>query len=199
VFEVRDVELVRTTTDPDDHPSPARPEVAFVGRSNVGKSSLLNTLFRRRRLAHTSRTPGKTQTLNYYAVDDACYFVDLPGYGYAAVPRPLKNQWGPMMEAYLGNNPRLKGVVALIDSRHPPTKLDRQMIEWLARQGLPTLVVLTKADKVKRGDRARKARDATQALNLDAEQIAWFSSRTGEGRHQVLQAVAGLMKEDDRP
>lgn len=169
-----------------------------MGRSNVGKSSLLNTLFRRRRLAHTSRTPGKTQTLNYYAIDDTCYFVDLPGYGYAAVPRSLKHRWGPMMEAYLGNNPQLKGVVALIDSRHPPTKLDRRMIEWLAGHGLPTLVVLTKADKVKRGNRALKARDVSEALNLDPEQIAWFSSRTGEGRQEVLRAVAGLMKEDAR-
>ena len=124
-MEVHEVHLVRTTADPDDRPSLPLPEIAFVGRSNVGKSSLLNALCRNRHLARVSRTPGKTQTINYFDVGGSCYFVDLPGYGYAAVPEGVRRAWGPMIEGYLEKSPRLAGVVSLIDGRHDPTALDR--------------------------------------------------------------------------
>jgi GTP-binding protein len=194
--EVHEVHLVRTTVDPDDHPPPPRPEVAFVGRSNVGKSSLLNALCRNRGLARVSRTPGKTQTINYFDVGGTCYFVDLPGYGYAAVPEGVRRTWGPMIEGYLERSPTLVGVVSLIDGRHDPTALDRRMVAWLADRGIPTLVALTKADRVPRGQRRPRIAVTAEALGLDPEQIVWFSSRTGEGRDAVFSAVDSLLQQE---
>jgi GTP-binding protein len=194
--EVHEVRLVRTTTDPDDHPSPPRPEIAFVGRSNVGKSSLLNTLCRNRRLARVSRTPGKTQTINYFDVGGTCYFVDLPGYGYADVPEGVRRAWGPMIEGYLDRSPRLAGVVSLIDGRHDPTALDLRMVGWLAARGIPTLVALTKADRVPRGRRRARIEATAEALGLDPEQVVWFSSRSGEGRDDVFSAVDSLLRQE---
>ena len=195
-MEVHEVRLVRTTADPDDHPSPPRPEIAFVGRSNVGKSSLLNTLCRNRRLARVSRTPGKTQTINYFDVGGTCYFVDLPGYGYADVPEGVRRAWGPMIEGYLERSTRLAGVVSLIDGRHDPTVLDRRMVGWLAERGIPTLVTLTKADRVPRGRRRARLEATAEALGLDPEQVVWFSSRTGEGRDDVFSAVDSLLRQE---
>lgn len=195
-MEVHQVQHVRTTVDPDDHPSPPLPEIAFVGRSNVGKSSLLNALCRNRRLARVSRTPGKTQTINYFDVGGTCYFVDLPGYGYAAVPDAVRASWGPMIEEYLERNPRLAGVVSLIDGRHDPTALDRRMVAWLAERGIPALVALTKADRVPRGRRRPRIEATAEALGLDPEQIVWFSSRTGEGRDAVFSAVDSLLRQE---
>jgi GTP-binding protein len=194
--EVHQVHHVRTTVDPDDHPSPPLPEIAFVGRSNVGKSSLLNVLCRNRRLARVSRTPGKTQTINYFEVGGTCYFVDLPGYGYAAVPDAVRAAWGPMIEGYLEGSSRLAGVVSLIDGRHDPTALDRKMVAWLAERGIPTLVALTKADRVPRGRRRPRIEATAEALGLDPEQIVWFSSHTGEGRDAVFSAVDSLLRQE---
>lgn len=196
MLEVHDVGYVASTSDPDWHPAPPRPEIAFVGRSNVGKSSLLNTLCRRKKLAHISKTPGKTRSINYFDVGGTCYFVDLPGYGYARRPMAERQRWGPMMESYLGENPRLAGVVSLIDGRHDPTDLDRQMIDYLASQGIPTLVVLTKADKVGRGKRAERLERTAERLGVDADQMVWFSSPTGEGRDEVFTAIAHLIESE---
>ena len=195
-MEVHEVHLVRTTADPDDRPSPPLPEIAFVGRSNVGKSSLLNALCRNRHLARISRTPGKTQTINYFDVGGSCYFVDLPGYGYAAVPEGVRRAWGPMIEGYLERSPRLAGVVSLIDGRHDPTALDRRMVAWLAERGIPTLVVLTKADRVPRGRRRVRLAETAESLGLDPEQVVWFSSRSGEGRDEVFSAVDALLRQE---
>jgi GTP-binding protein len=192
-IDLRDAHLVKTTIDPRDPATPPRPEIAFVGRSNVGKSSLLNTLTGRKRLAHTSRTPGKTRTINYFAVGNAGYLVDLPGYGYARVPERVRRAWRPMIEAYLDKNPRLRGVVALVDGRHAPTRLDRGMIGWLAERGHPTLVVLTKCDAVPRGARRARYDEAREALGLDPEQLLWFSSRSGEGGKELERAVRALL------
>jgi GTP-binding protein len=194
--EVHEVRLVRTTADPDDHPSPPRPEIAFVGRSNVGKSSLLNALCRNRRLARVSRTPGKTQTINYFDVGGTCYFVDLPGYGYAEVPEGVRRAWGPMIEGYLERSRELAGVVSLVDGRHDPTALDRRMVAWLAARGIPTLVALTKADRVPRGRRRARLEATAGTLGLDPEQIVWFSARSGEGRDAVFSAVDSLLRQE---
>jgi GTP-binding protein len=195
VLELRDARFLRSTVDPRDRPSPALPEIAFVGRSNVGKSSLLNALLRRKRLAHTSRTPGKTQTINYFVVDETCYFVDLPGYGYAEVPESVRRRWRPMIERYLDDNPRLRGVVALVDGRHPPMPLDASMVSWLSDRGVPTLVVLTKADGVPRSKREARFVEATESLGLDPEQALWFSSLSGEGRPELVGALKELLEE----
>ena len=192
-LELRDARHVKTTVDPRDPPLPPRPEIAFVGRSNVGKSSLLNALTGRRRLAHTSRTPGKTRTINYFAVGDHGYLVDLPGYGYARVPERVRRAWRPMIEGYLDDNPRLHGVVALVDGRHAPSPLDHGMIDWLAERGIPTIVVLTKADGVSRDAREARYEEAREALDLDPEQLLWFSSRSGEGKKELEDAVTDLL------
>ena len=126
------------------------PEIAFLGKSNVGKSSLINTLMQRKSLARTSQAPGKTQTINYYKVNDSLYFVDLPGYGYAKVSQELRQKWGKMIERYITTSPTLKLICLLVDIRHEPTENDRLMYEWIKYHGYKVLLILTKADKLKR-------------------------------------------------
>ncbi len=171
------------------------PQVAFSGRSNVGKSSLINVLLRRTRkkLAHVSATPGKTQTLNFYRVNDHFFLVDLPGYGFARAPGPVREGWRGMVEWYLSSGQELKGVVHLVDGRHPPSPLDLEMMEYLGEIGLPALVVLTKMDRVSKGKRQKTVETAATALRLDPEQLLPFSSKTGEGREVLLDALEELL------
>lgn len=183
-----------------DGPMPNElPQVAFSGRSNVGKSSLINVLLRRTRkkLAHVSATPGKTQLLNFYRVNDRFFLVDLPGFGYAQVPRSVQEAWLALVERYLSTQERLRGVVHLVDSRHPPMEGDRQMLDYLATLGLPTLVVLTKIDKLKASQRERAIARATRDLQVDAEQLLPFSSKTGEGREALLDALESLLRDEN--
>lgn len=187
---------MKSVVSVDDRPPPPLPEIAFSGRSNVGKSSLLNVLLRRKRLAMTSGRPGKTQTLNFYDVDGACWFVDLPGYGYARAPAALRRAWRPMVEGYLRGSPDVAGVVQLVDSRHDPTPEDRRMLAFLADAGIPALVVLTKVDKLApTRRRARLAAIASQLGVEDEEQLVPFSAVTREGREDILRAIEGLVEE----
>lgn len=198
-MKIRHVEYAGTIAEPGG-PSPGTlPQVAFSGRSNVGKSSLINTLLRRTRskLARVSATPGKTQALNFYSVNDAFFLVDLPGYGFARVPEATRESWARLIEWYLAESGCVRGVVHLVDARHAPTEHDLTMVGYLAGLGLPTLVVLTKIDKLKRGERAEATRGALDALGLDEEQLLPFSSKTGEGREQLLQALEDLVGEGD--
>lgn len=191
--------FVKSVVDVEERPLPRLPEIAFSGRSNVGKSSLLNVLLRRKRLAMTSGRPGKTQTLNFYDVDGACWFVDLPGYGYAKAPAALRRAWRPMVEDYLRGSAELAGVVQLVDSRHDPTPEDRRMLAFLAGTGTPALVVLTKVDKL--APTRRRDRLATLASDLgleDEEQVVPFSAVTREGRDEILRAIEGLVEEGGR-
>jgi GTP-binding protein len=172
------------------------PQVAFSGRSNVGKSSLINVLLRRTRkkLAHVSSKPGKTQTLNFYEVNGEFFLVDLPGFGYAKAPSAVREGWKRLVEWYLsGGDENLRGVVHLVDGRHPPTKLDLEMMEFLSNLGLPTLVILTKMDRVSKSKRSKSVEVAAQQLGIDPEQILPFSAKTGEGRETLLEAVAELL------
>lgn len=171
------------------------PQVAFSGRSNVGKSSLINVLLRRTRkkVAHVSSKPGKTQTLNFYRVNDAFFLVDLPGFGYARAPGAVRDAWRALVEWYLSGSQELRGVVHLVDGRHPPTRLDLEMMEYLGDLGRPALVVLTKMDLVKGAKRERTIREAAGQLGLDREQLLPFSSRTGEGRETLLAALEDLI------
>jgi GTP-binding protein len=193
-LDVEHARFVRSVVAVEERPLPRLPEVAFSGRSNVGKSSLLNVLLRRKRLALISGRPGKTQALNFFEIGGACYFVDLPGYGFAKAPARLRRAWRPMVERYLRGSPELRGVVQLVDARQPPSDLDRAMLAFLAGAELPALVVLTKVDKL--GAAARPGRlDALRAeLGLaDDEQVVAFSAVTREGRDEVLHAIEDLL------
>jgi GTP-binding protein len=194
-MKIRRVEYAGTIAKPGGEAPGTLPQVAFSGRSNVGKSSLINTLLRRNRskLAHVSATPGKTQALNFYRVNDDFFLVDLPGYGYARVPERVRDAWGTLIEWYLGNSGQVRGVVHLVDARHDPTEHDRRMVEYLAEIGLPTLIVLTKTDKLKRSQRDHSITRAIRELRLDEDQLVPFSSKTGEGREALLDAVEELV------
>lgn len=192
---IRSVEFVGSVASPKNPLPGDLPQVAFSGRSNVGKSSLINTVLRRTRkkVAHVSSKPGKTQTLNFFRVNDRFFLVDLPGFGYANAPGPVRDSWKRLVEWYLSLPEGPVGVVHLVDGRHPPTKLDREMVEYLGGLTLPTLVVLTKMDKVPKAKR-QTAFDVTSAeLGLDPEQILAFSSKTGEGRDSLLIALDDLL------
>lgn len=197
-MKIRAVEYAGTIAAPGGPAPGTLPQVAFSGRSNVGKSSLINTLLRRTRnkLAHVSATPGKTQALNFYRVNDEFFLVDLPGYGYARVPEATRDAWGRLIEWYLGESGRVEGVVHLVDSRHPPTRHDHRMVEYLAELGIPTLIVLTKIDKLKRAERARATPRASEALGVEEAQLLPFSSKTGEGREALLEALEDLLRAD---
>jgi GTP-binding protein len=194
--KIRKVEFRISIGSPTQERPDDLPQIAFSGRSNVGKSSLINTLLRRTRkkLAHVSGQPGKTQTLNFYAVNDAFYLVDLPGFGYAKVPKEVRDQWRPLIEGYLRSEERLLGVVHLVDCRHSPTADDRQMIEFLAELGIPTLLVLTKMDKLTATMRAKRIPSIAEELQVDMEQILPFSSKTGEGRDDLLDSIEALLE-----
>lgn len=182
--------FLKSAVKPDQYPRDGRPEVAFVGRSNVGKSSLMNALLNRKGLAKTSSTPGKTQTINFFDVNNKVYFVDLPGYGYAKVPKGTKEQWRKVMTAYLSNRGPLKLVVQLLDARHPPTDKDLDMLALLDEAEVPTLLVATKIDKLKSSERARNLATLRKTLDLDDDALVIpFSAVTGEGTHPVLDII----------
>ena len=175
------------------------PQVAFSGRSNVGKSSLINVLLRRTRkkLARVSATPGKTRSLNFYLVNGVFFLVDLPGFGFARVSSRVRQSWKALVEDYLVGEPKLRGVVHLVDARHDPTNTDLEMVEFLATSGVPTLVVLTKMDKLKRVARESAVATAVERLNIDEDQVLGFSSKTGEGREELLTALEDLIGVDE--
>ncbi len=185
------------------HPSGALPQIAVSGRSNVGKSSLINTLLgrTRSRVARVSATPGKTREVNFFRVragteagaEIAFFLVDLPGYGYARVPLEQRGAWRPLVEGYLGATRALRGVVQLLDIRRGPTPDDRRMLEYLASLGTPTVFVLTKADKLRRAERARQVERITRELGADPEQVVPVSTLSGEGREELLEALEGLI------
>lgn len=169
------------------------PEIAFSGRSNVGKSSLLNKLVRRKALARVSGTPGKTREINFFRVNDAFHLVDLPGYGYARVSKAARDAWRPLIEGYLQASEHLRGVVQLIDARHAPSSDDLRMMDFLASLGVPTIVVATKVDKLSRAERGSTLVTLAARLGIEDEQLIPFSARTGEGRDELAQAVVSLL------
>lgn len=196
-MKIRSVEYAGTIAAPGGAPPGDLPQIAFSGRSNVGKSSLINTLLRRHRskIARVSATPGKTRALNFFRVNDAFFLVDLPGYGYAKVPRAMSGAWADLIDWYLMESGAVRGVVHLVDARREPTEHDVRMVAYLAQVEIPTLVVLTKMDKLKRSQRARAMARAKDSLELDEEQLLPFSSKTGEGREDLLEALESLLEE----
>lgn len=179
--------FVKSATRPDDFPRDQRPEIAFCGRSNIGKSSLLNTLTNTHGLARTSSSPGRTQTINFFLVDEQMYFVDLPGYGYAKVPKAVKENWGTMIESYLHSRNQLKLALMLVDSRMPPTDSDLMMKNWLDHRSVPNAVVLTKVDKISKNELHQALRKS--ALLLNTKEIIPFSAVTGFGKDDLLAKI----------
>ncbi|MDE3216358.1 MAG: YihA family ribosome biogenesis GTP-binding protein, partial [Gemmatimonadota bacterium] len=170
-------------------PPEALPEIAFAGRSNVGKSSLLNTLVRRRKLARVSHTPGRTREIHFFAVNDVFTLVDLPGYGYARVSKARKAEWKPLIEGYLGGSGPLRGVVQLLDARHPPTDDDLDMLDFLAELGVPTVVAATKVDKLRAAERPARLAELARQSGMPDDEVVPFSSVTGEGRDELAAAI----------
>ncbi|MHB1193372.1 MAG: ribosome biogenesis GTP-binding protein YihA/YsxC [Longimicrobiales bacterium] len=194
-MQINTVEYSGTVAKPGQPPPGDLPQIAFSGRSNVGKSSLINTLLGRTRskLAHVSATPGKTQALNYYRVNDLFFLVDLPGYGYARVPVALRDAWRRLIEWYLEESGLVRGVVHLVDARRTPTEHDMAMMGYLSKVELPAMVVLTKMDKLKQSERKKAVARVLSDLGLDEDQLVPFSSRTGEGRDALLAALDDLL------
>lgn len=170
------------------------PEIAFAGRSNVGKSSLLNRLVRRKAFARVSRTPGRTREINFFRVNDQFLLADLPGYGYAKISKERKAEWRPLLEGYLAGTTRLAGVVQLLDIRREPSEDDVSMLDFLAQLEVPTIVVLTKTDKLSRGALAGREGEIVRGLMLDPAQIISFSAVTGEGRDELAAAVTSIVE-----
>ena len=177
-------------------PVNTHPEVAFAGKSNVGKSSLINALMNRKSLARTSSQPGKTQTINYYNVNDAIYFVDLPGYGYAKANESVKAQWGKMIEDYLHKSKQLKTVFLLIDIRHEPSANDRIMYEWILEKGFRPVIIATKLDKINRSQIQKQLKLIRTALGADKETIMIpFSATTKQGREEIYELLDSIIAE----
>jgi GTP-binding protein len=179
-------------------PESSLPEVAFAGRSNVGKSSLLNALVRRKSFARVSRTPGRTREINFFRVNNAFVLVDLPGYGYARISKEKKKGWRPMIESYLRRTTQLRGIVLLLDIRREPSEDDRAMLDFLAEVEVPTIVVLTKADKLSKAGARERAAEISRALALGDDQVIQFSAQTGEGRVELLEALMQIVEEAPR-
>ena len=177
-------------------PESSRPEVAFAGKSNVGKSSLINGLLNRKSLARTSSQPGKTQTINYYNVNDMLYLVDLPGYGYAKVSEEVREKWGRMIERYLHGSRQLKAVFLLVDIRHAPSENDRTMYQWILYQGYEPVIIATKLDKIKRSQVSRQLKILKEGLELKpGTKMIPFSAETRQGRDEIWELIEDVTKE----
>lgn len=178
-------------------PENIHPEVAFAGKSNVGKSSLINGLMNRKSLARTSSQPGKTQTINYYNINDAIYFVDLPGYGYAQANERVKAQWGKMIEDYLHRSKQLKAVFLLIDIRHAPSENDRIMYSWVKKMGFDPIIIATKLDKINRSQIQKQVKLIRTTLEADKETIIIpFSATTKQGREEIYEIIDRIIEEN---
>ena len=180
-------------------PQNSLPEIAFAGKSNVGKSSLINALMNRKSLARTSAQPGKTQTINFYNINKELYFVDLPGYGYANANIEVKEKWGKMVEKYLRQSKVLKAVFLLVDIRHEPSANDKQMYEWIKANGYAPIVIATKADKIKRSQLQKQLGIVRAGLGLPPENaLVPFSAQTKQGREEIYGLIEGVINQDEK-
>ena len=195
---IRDLEFLGGMATADGwRPETALPEIAFAGRSNVGKSSLLNRLVRRKAFARVSNTPGRTRELNFFRVNHSFVLVDLPGYGYARISKDRRATWRPLIEGYLRASPTLRGIVQLLDVRHAPTDDDRQLFDMLADIGVPAIVAVTKTDKIAKPKVRERLHELAVELELDEDQMIPFSAVTGAGRDELAEALMALLEQPD--
>ena len=191
---IRNVEFIGGMSEKAGwRPDSSLPEIAFAGRSNVGKSSLLNSLVRRKSFARVSRTPGRTREINFFRINNGFVLVDLPGYGYARIAKEKKAGWKPMIESYMRRTSQLRGIVLLLDIRRDPSEDDRAMLDFLAAVEVPTLVAVTKTDKLSKSAARTRVSDLTKMLALESEQVIPFSAISGEGRTELLEAIIELV------
>ncbi|HZI18905.1 MAG TPA: ribosome biogenesis GTP-binding protein YihA/YsxC [Pyrinomonadaceae bacterium] len=202
-MKIASAEFVKSAFDESHWPRDRRPEVAFLGRSNVGKSSLINSLLKVKGLARTSSTPGRTQSLNYFLVNRSFYFVDLPGYGFARVPKKVREEWGQLVTSYLAKRDSLVLSIHIVDSRHEPTSLDLQLREWLLFHRKPFLTVATKSDKLSQNELRRNLARARQVLDGVEDgaggEVVAYSAVTGRGREAVWHAIEGAVSTSPSP
>lgn len=193
-MKVTQSDIVISAVKPEQYPATGFPEVALAGRSNVGKSSFINKMINRKNLARTSSKPGKTQTLNFYIINEMMYFVDVPGYGFAKVSKSERDAWGRMIETYITKRDTLKAVIQLIDIRHEPTKDDIAMYEWLKHFEMPVIIIATKADKIPKGKWQKHEKVIKEKLNKDpADPIVVFSSETGYGKDKAWSTIEAYL------
>lgn len=192
-MKIRDVRFVKSAVKPAQYPDYSVPEIAFAGRSNVGKSSMINTLIQRKDLVKTSSRPGCTQLINFFLVNEAVSFVDLPGYGYARVSKKIRAAWQPMVDAYLTHRPNLLGLILIIDIRRDPGEEERNLAQWLISHDMPYLVVLTKADKLSKTQQQKRVAIISSQMNRTAGEVIVFSAKTRAGRETVMDEINNLI------
>jgi len=196
--KIKSAEIVISAVSKAQYPENSLPEIALAGRSNVGKSSFINKMLNRKNLARTSSKPGKTQTLNFYLINEAFYFVDVPGYGYAKVSKTERAKWGNMIESYLTGRHELKSVILIVDLRHPPTNDDVLMYQFLKHYLIPVIVIATKADKIPRGKWEKHAKVVKEKLAIEKEDpVIIFSSETGVGKEEVWQVIGKWINDNE--
>lgn len=195
---IKSAEFVVSATQPGNYPPEELPEIAFAGRSNVGKSTLINKLVNRKHLVKTSSTPGRTQLLNFFNINNEFVFVDLPGYGYAKVPERVKKDWGKMIETYLSSRSTLKAVVLILDIRRNPGEEEHSFLSWLHQQGIPAVLILTKADKLSKTKQKKQVQIIEKALSVNPDDLICFSAKTRQGLDHVWRAIEFCIGQDDR-
>ena len=191
---ITSAEFVKSAVKPSHYPSTDLPEIAFTGRSNVGKSSLINSLVNRKHLVKTSSTPGRTQLINFFIINKTISFVDLPGFGYAKVPDSVRKSWGPMIETYLSTRNTLKGVVLIMDIRRIPGLQELNFIEWLHYYHIPSILILTKSDKLSKIKQKNQHLSIAKALSVNQEELILFSAKSRMGKNEVWDAIGRLIE-----
>ena len=191
---IRSAKFICSAVTPGQYPPADLPEVAFAGRSNVGKSSLINKILNRKKLVRTSKTPGRTQLLNFFEINELWRFVDLPGYGYAKVPAEVQKRWRPMVESYLTTRVNLRGMVWLLDIRREVSKEDLQLWDWLQAKQVEVIIVVTKADKLSKNKRNKQAASIAKSLGRKAQELIQFSATSGEGKDEIWQALLRILE-----
>ena len=196
-MQIKSAEFITSATKPSQYPAMALPEIAFAGRSNVGKSSLINTLVNRKHLVKTSSTPGRTQLINFFEINGRMGFVDLPGYGYAKVPVSVRKKWGPMIETYLSNRKTLKGVIVIMDIRRIPRQEELNLLAWLDHYAIASIFVLTKTDKLSKNKQTQQQHLIARALERPKNDFILFSAKTRRGRDALWNAILSLIEIKD--